>query len=172
MFTDVEGSTRLWEESPEAMRAALAAHDRILRSAIEEHDGYVFSTAGDSFSAAFWTPAEALAAAVEAQRGLTEESWPEPLVLRVRMGLHTGTADERGGDYFGPAVNRAARLMAVGYGGQVLVSLPTEELVRDRLPDGVTLLDLGGHPLKGLGRPERVFQVTAVPVPPKAADAK
>ena len=96
------------------MRAALAAHDRILRSVIEEHGGYVFSTAGDAFSAAFWTPAEAIAAAVEAQRRLARGGWPEPVVLRVRMGVHTGTAEERGGDYFGPAVNRAARIMARG----------------------------------------------------------
>jgi predicted ATPase/class 3 adenylate cyclase len=170
LFTDVEGSTRLWEESPEAMRAALAAHDGVMLAAIEGHDGYVFSTAGDAFSAAFWTPGDALAAAVEAQRGLAAEGWREPVVLRVRMGLHTGTAEERGGDYFGPAVNRAARLMAVAYGGQVLVSSATQELLRDRQAEDVTLVDLGGHALKGLARPERVFQVCApglaTPFPP------
>ncbi len=110
LFTDVEGSTRLWEEFPAAMRAALAAHDRILRSVIEAYDGYVFSTAGDAFSAAFWTAGEAVAAAVEAQRQLMVENWPEPVVLRVRMGIHTGTADEREGNYFGQAVNRSARI--------------------------------------------------------------
>src|SRR5215213_214317 len=142
------------------MRSALAAHDRILRSVIEEHGGYVFSTAGDAFSAAFWTPAEAVAAAVASQRRLMEEDWPEPVALSVRMGVHTGTADERDGDYFGPAVNRTARLMAAGHGGQVLVSLATEELVRDRLPDGVGFTDLGEHQLAGLSRAERVFQLT------------
>ena len=111
---------------------ALAAHDRILRAAIEEHDGYVFSTAGDAFSAAFSTPAEAVGAAVEAQRRLGAEAGP--VAVRVRMGLHTGTAEERDGDYFGPAVNRAARVMAAGHGGQVLLSLATEELVRIGCP--------------------------------------
>jgi predicted ATPase/class 3 adenylate cyclase len=159
LFTDVEGSARLWDETPEAMRSALIAHDRILRSVIGEHGGYVFSTGGDAFSAAFWTPGEAVAAAVEAQRRLSAEQWPESAGLRVRMGIHTGTADEREGDYFGPAVNRAARVMAAGHGGQVLVSLATEELARDRLADGVGLLDLGEHELPGLARGERVFQV-------------
>ena len=102
------------------MRAALAVHDRILRAVIAEHGGYVFSTAGDTFSAVFWTPGEAVAAAVEAQRRLTAADWPDPVVLRVRIGMHTGTADEREGDYFGPAVNRAARLAAAGHGGQIL----------------------------------------------------
>ena len=141
LFTDVEGSTRLWEEDGEAMRSALAAHDRILRSVIEAHDGYVFSTAGDAFCAAFSTPGQAVGAAVEAQRRLGAESWP--VALRVRMGLHTGTAEEREGDYFGPAVNRAARVMSAGHGGQVLLSLVTEELVRDRLPDDVSLAGVG-----------------------------
>ena len=159
LFTDVEGSTRLWEQDGEAMRLALAAHDRIVRSAIEEHDGYVFSTAGDAFSAAFSTPAEAVGAAVEAQRRLGAEDWP--VGVRVRMGVHSGTAEERDGDYFGPAVNRAARVMSAGHGGQVLVSLATEELVRDRLPDGVSFVDLGEHALVGLARPERLFQVAA-----------
>jgi class 3 adenylate cyclase len=142
LFTDVESSTRLWEQDGEGMRLALAAHDRILRAAIEAQDGYVFSTAGDAFSAAFSTPGQAVVAAVEAQRRLGAESWP--VALRVRMGVHTGTAEEREGDYFGPAVNRAARVMSAGHGGQVLLSLVTEELVRDRLPDGVSLVGLGG----------------------------
>jgi predicted ATPase len=141
------------------MRVALAAHDRILRATIEDHDGYIFSTAGDAFSAAFWTPTEAVEAAVEGQRRLTAESWPSGVTLRVRMGVHTGTAEERNGDYFGPAVNRAARVMAAGHGGQVLLSLATEELICDRLPDGVTLVDLGEQRLIGLARPERLFQV-------------
>jgi predicted ATPase/class 3 adenylate cyclase len=159
LFTDVEGSTRLWDESPEAMRSALGRHDQILRSVIEGHGGHVFSTAGDAFAAAFWTPGDAVAAAVDAQQRLVAERWPEPIGLRVRMGIHTGTADERDGDYFGPAVNRAARVMAAGHGGQVLVSLATEELARDRLGTGVGLLDLGEHELADLARRERVFQV-------------
>ena len=160
LFTDVEGSTRLWEAAPEAMRVALAAHDRVLRAVIEGQGGYVFSTAGDAFSAAFWTPADAVGAAVEGQRRLAARSLG-PAGVRVRMGVHTGTADERDGDYFGPAVNRAARIMSAGHGGQILVSLATEELLRDRAPAGVSFLDLGVHELAGLGRREHVFQVTA-----------
>lgn len=161
LFTDVEGSTRLWEGSPQAMQAALATHDRILRSVIEEHGGHVFSTAGDAFAAAFWTPLDAAEAAVEAQRRLGAESWPEPVVLRVRMGLHTGTADERGGDYFGPAVNRAARLMSVGHGGQVLVSAATRNL----LGDG-QLVDLGEHRLRDLEGAEHIYQLGLASHPP------
>ena len=159
LFTDVEGSTRLWEDDGEAMRLALAAHDGILRSVIDAHGGYVFSTAGDAFCAAFSTPGQAVGAAVEAQRRL--EAYSGPVALRVRMGLHTGTAEEREGDYFGPAVNRAARVMSAGHGGQVLLSLVTEELLRDRLPDDVSLVELGEHDLVGLSRPERLFQAAA-----------
>jgi class 3 adenylate cyclase len=111
-----------------------------VRAAIDAHGGYVFSTAGDSFAAAFTTPVEALSAAVEAQRGLVGVG------LRVRMAVHTGEAHERDGDYFGPAVNRAARLMAAGHGGQVLVSNAVAELVSERVP----LRDLGEHWLRDL----------------------
>lgn len=156
LFTDVEGSTRLWDEHPGAMGAALARHDAILRSVIEAHQGYVFSTAGDAFAAAFWTPAEAVGAAVEAQRRLGAESWPDIAALRVRMGLHTGTADERGGDYFGPAVNRAARLMAAGHGGQIVASSACRDLLTDT---GVGLRDLGEHRLKDLAASEHVWQL-------------
>src|SRR5215218_1050320 len=143
------------------MREALTIHDEILRSLIEVHRGHVFSTAGDAYSAAFWTPGEALAAALAAQRALGATPWPEPAELRVRMGMHTGTAQERDGDYFGSAVNRAARVMSAAHGGQIVLSLATEQLLRDHLPDDVGLVDLGAHPLKGLSRPEHVFQVSA-----------
>jgi predicted ATPase len=142
------------------MAQALQRHDEIVRSAIEGHGGYVFSTAGDSFGAAFGTPEEALAAAATAQVELGAAPWPEPVVVRVRMGVHTGSASERAGDYFGPTVNRAARIMAVGHGGQVLLSLATEELVRDKLRDGHTVVDLGMHILSGINRPERLFQLS------------
>ena len=112
MFTDVEGSTQLWARSPETMRAALEAHDRLLRQAIRDCGGTVFATAGDGFSAVFPTPAEAARAAIAIQRGLAES--PE---LRVRIGLHSGIAYQREGDYFGPEVNRAARVSAAGNGG-------------------------------------------------------
>ena len=172
LFTDVEGSTRLWEEDGEAMRLALAAHDRILRSVIEAHDGYVFSTAGDAFSAAFSTPA---AGGGGGGRGAAAARGG--VVGRWRCGCGWGCTPGRRrsgtGDYFGPAVNRAARVMSAGHGGQVLLSLVTEELVRDRLPDDVSLVELGEHDLVGLSRPERLFQVAAPGlgvVVPAAAD--
>ena len=130
LFTDVEGSTPLWERHPVAMRAALERHDAILRAAIEAHEGFVFSTAGDAFSAAFHTPGFAVRVGLDAQRALQAETWPADTPLRVRMGVHLGTVQERDGDYFGSAVNRAARLMGLAHGGQVLVSLAVEELVR------------------------------------------
>ena len=121
LFTDVEGSAARWETRPDAMAAALQRHDQILRSAIQGHSGHVFKTGGDSFCAAFRDPHEALAAALAAQRDLAAVRWQAFGAgfedLRVRMGLHTGTAEARGGDYFGPALNRTARLMGAGHGG-------------------------------------------------------
>src|SRR5262249_58993351 len=117
-FTDIESSPRLWDERPDVMAVALARHDALVRSVVEAHDGFVFSTGGDGFAVAFGSARSALAAAVAAQRALTGEPWPEPVELWVRMGLHTGEAEERGGDYFGPPVNRAARVMAAAHGGQ------------------------------------------------------
>ena len=111
LFTDIEGSTRLWDEHPEEMREALARHDSILREAIVGHEGVVFSTGGDGVAAAFQRAGDAVAAAVAAQRSLQSESWPGATLLKVRMGLHTGETQERDGDYFGPPVNRAARVM-------------------------------------------------------------
>jgi predicted ATPase/class 3 adenylate cyclase len=159
LFTDLEGSTRLWEDHPEAMKPALARHDEVLREAIEGHAGSVVKTTGDGVHAAFATADDALTAALEAQRALVSESWPVVGGLRVRMGVHTGAAELRDGDYFGAAVNRAARLMAAAHGGQVVVSLATEELVRDVLPYDASLVDLGEHRLRDLSRPERLFQL-------------
>ena len=159
LFTDVEGSTRLWEEHADAMTLALARHDHIVRTAVEEHAGYLVKTTGDGVHAAFATAPGALEAAVEAQRMLVAERWVSDGPLRVRMGVHTGSAEYRDGDYFGTAVNRAARVMAAAHGGQVVVSLATEELVRDSLPRDVTLVDLGEHRLRDLARPERIFQL-------------
>jgi class 3 adenylate cyclase len=129
LITDIEGSTRLWESAPEVMPAALASHDSILRTATEPCAGYVFATGGDGFAAAFARAGDARDAAVAAQAGLAAQEWPAAAPLRVRMGVHTGEATERDGDYFGPAVNRAARLMGAGHGGQVLVSSVTAEVV-------------------------------------------
>jgi class 3 adenylate cyclase len=125
VFTDIEGSTRRWEQDAEVMRDALAAHDEIVSSAIERHDGVVFATGGDGFAAAFGRAADALACSASAQAELQATDLPA-----VRMGVHTGEAVERGGDYFGPAVNRAARLMAVAHGGQVVVSGATQHRLR------------------------------------------
>ena len=159
LFTDLEGSTRLWEEHPDAMRAALARHDEMLRAAVESCGGVVVKTTGDGLHAAFRSAEGALEAAASGQRALAAEPWQGIEPLRVRMGVHTGGAEARDGDYFGPALNRAARLMQAAHGGQVLVSLATEELVRDSLRD-VGLLSLGEHRLRDLSRPERVFQLT------------
>ena len=161
LFTDVEGSTRLWETEPEPMARALRRHDEILRTAIGQAGGFVFKTVGDAFCAAFATPQAALDAAAAAQRELGAEPWPTGRPIRVRMSLHTGVCEERDNDYFGPVVNRAARLEAVAHGGQVLISGATAELLTESLPEGVTLRDLGLHRLKDLGRPERVFQLEA-----------
>jgi class 3 adenylate cyclase len=137
LFTDIEGSTRLWETDPEGMRRAVAGHDRTLRTVIESHGGLVFSTGGDGFGAAFSRAGDAVAAAVEAQGALGEESLVEGGTLRVRMGLHAGEVEQRDGDYFGTEVNRAARLMAVAHGGQTVCSATVADLVGADLPAGV-----------------------------------
>jgi class 3 adenylate cyclase len=156
LFTDIEGSTRRWEADADAMRADVARHDELIRAAVEHHHGVVFATGGDGFAVAFARAGDALACGVEVQRVLCEAELPA-----VRMAVHTGEAEERGGDYFGPAVNRAARLMAIGHGGQILASHATEQLARDTLETGITLVDLGEHRLRDLSRPERVFQLNA-----------
>src|SRR5829696_7110232 len=172
LFTDIEGSTLLWERDARAMRSALARHDEILRSVIEERGGHVFKTVGDAFCAAFPSAPEALGTAIFAQRAIHDEEWEEGATIRVRVALHTGAVDEQGGyyfeqrgDYFGPALNRVARLLSAGHGGQTLLSLATRELVRDALPVDAKLEDLGGRYLKDLFRPERVFQITVPDLP-------
>jgi TolB-like protein/class 3 adenylate cyclase/Tfp pilus assembly protein PilF len=159
LFTDIEGSTRLWEAHAAAMRAALARHDALVRHCIDDHEGHVFKTGGDAFCAAFHTAPDAIAAAVEAQRALHREPWPEDAKLRVRMALHSGAVEVRDGDYFGAPLNRVARLLAAGHGGQTLLSEATHDLCRDHMPPLVTAKALGAHGLKDLGRPESVFQV-------------
>ena len=145
LFTDIEGSTRRWEADSEAMRTALALHDEVLRSSIEGNGGWLFKHTGDGVCAAFASARAAIDAAVAAL----------PLLrLPVRMGIATGEAERRGDDYFGPALNRAARVMAIGHGGQLLLSNSTAALVT-----GVDLLDLGEHRLRDLSGAERLFQV-------------
>ena len=157
LFTDVEGSTALWENDADAMTEALAEHDERMRGAIARHSGYVFTTAGDSFAVAFGSPADAVAATIDAQRSLAEPCGT--IALRVRMGLHTGVASIRDGDYFGSVVNRCARLMSAAHGGQVLISGSTKSLVERSLDDEIELIDLGEHRLKDLRQPERVYQL-------------
>jgi predicted ATPase/class 3 adenylate cyclase len=166
LFTDIEGSTPLWEHEPEQMRAALARHHAILRAAIAEQGGHVYKVIGDAFQAAFDVPAQAVAAALAAQRGLAGERWPTSTPIRVRMGLHVGPAEADVHDYATThTLNRVARVMSAGYGGQTLLTLAVAELVRERLPAGVTLRDLGRHRLKGLTQLEHLFQVVAPDLP-------
>ena len=160
LFTDVEGSTRLWEEHSDAMQRALARHDELIRHAIDAHDGYVVKTTGDGFHAVFDTADAAAMAALDAQVALAAEPWGEIGSLRVRMGLHTGTAEQRDGDYYGSVLNRAARLMSVAHGGQVLVSQVTEQLIRDVVPSEVEIVDLGEHRLRDLAAAMHVFQLS------------
>src|SRR4029453_11546386 len=131
LFTDLEGSTRLWDEHRDAMPSALARHDAVLRGAVESHGGQVVKTTGDGLHAVFATAPDATAAAVDAQQQLLAEAWALPEPLRVRMGLHTGHAEMRDGDYYGPAVNRAARVAAGAHGGQIVMSHATQELAAE-----------------------------------------
>ena len=165
LFTDIEGSTKRWDKYPDQMSADLRIHDGLLREAIEANGGFVFKTVGDAFCAAFPTALSALQAGMAAQRSLAEYPWGSAGPIRVRMALHTGAAEERDGDYFGPPLNRVARLLSAGYGGQTLLSRATEELVCDTLPAGAILKDLGERRLKDLQRPERVFQLVTPDIP-------
>jgi predicted ATPase/class 3 adenylate cyclase len=164
LFTDIEGSTRLWETQRAAMQQALAHHDAIMRDAIESNDGYLVKTTGDGVHAAFAIAADAIAACLAAQRALKARAWGE-LRIKCRMALHSGAAEQRDGDYYGPALNRAARLMAAAHGGQILLSLATGEMVRDHLPADITLRDMGERRLKDLIGPERVYQLIAPDLP-------
>jgi class 3 adenylate cyclase len=168
LFTDIEGSTRLWENYPLQMQDALRRHDEILRATVNDHGGYVFKMVGDACCAAFMYPREALCTALAAQRALLAEQWPEPIDLRVRSALHTGTAEERDNDYFGPSLNRVARLLSIAYGGQVLLSSVTYNLVRDHpelVDSEARLLDVGEHRLKDLTHPEHVYQLAVPDLP-------
>jgi predicted ATPase/class 3 adenylate cyclase len=159
VFTDIEGSTRLWEEHASAMGVALAQHDHLVRGAIEAAGGTVIKTTGDGIMAVFADPASAIEAALASQRSLRDATWGETGPLRVRMALHAGTAEARDGDYFGPALNRVARILAIAHGGQVICSAVAAVLARDDLPADVDLVDLGSHRLRDIDRPEQVYQV-------------
>jgi predicted ATPase/class 3 adenylate cyclase/tetratricopeptide (TPR) repeat protein len=156
LLTDVEGSTRLWETHADEMGGSLALHDQILRSGVIEQHGHVFSTAGDAFAVAFKSIERAVAAALAIQLRLLDATWPGP-AIKIRMGIHTGQAQERDGDYFGPVLNRAARIMSAGHGGQILLSSIT---ARQADLDGTgSLHDLGTHHLKDLAEPEHVYEI-------------
>jgi adenylate cyclase len=167
LLTDVQDSTRLWEQSPETMRQALARHDELIESLAEEHDGIVVRPRGegDSRFLVFVRAIDGVSAAAAIQRALQAESWPTPTPLSVRICLHTGEGEFQDGDYYGSAVNRCARLRGIAYGGQILLSRTTSDLVRDRLSEGLELRDLGFHPLKGLERPEHIFQLSGPGLP-------
>ncbi|HVU66246.1 MAG TPA: tetratricopeptide repeat protein [Ktedonobacteraceae bacterium] len=166
LFTDIEGSTVRWEHFPERMRETLERHDTLLRRLMEDHGGFVFKTAGDAFYVAFSTAPEALKAAIEAQRALNRETWPDEISpLRVRMAIHTGAAEHRHNDYFGQPLNHVARTLSAGHGGQILLSAITQKLVVDTLPADITLLDLGKHFLKDIELPRHIFQVNAAGLP-------
>ena len=168
LFTDVEGSTRLWDEHDGDMDHALGAHDQIVRQAIASEEGYVFSTQGDAFAAAFGSAPAAARAAESIQQQLASHDWPESARISVRIGLHIGEAHERDGDYFGPTLNRTARIMSAAHGGQTVCSASFAALAGvDRM------IDLGDHRLKDLAAPERIWQLGDEIHPPlRTLDAK
>ena len=161
MFTDIEGSTRLWESAPEETLRALARHDEMVAHAVTGHGGFIHKPRGegDSQFAVFPGAANAVAAAVLIQQQFFSEAWETPRPLKIRMALHTGEANLRLGDYYGPEVNRTARLRSIAHGGQVLLSGTTWEVVQGELPDGVSIQDMGEQRLKDIARPEHVYQL-------------
>lgn len=165
LFTDIAGSARLWERAADVMPAALERHNVLIRAAVERNAGYLFKLTADGCCAAFAIAPAALAAAVDAQRALQAETWPASTPLRVRAAIHSGAAEEHDGDYFGPAVNRTARLLDAAHSGQTLLSFAARELACDTLPPDVTLRDLGMHRLRDLTRPEQIFQLVDTGLP-------
>lgn len=176
-FTDVVGSTRLWERVPEAARRALARHYDLVRTAVAANHGSIFKTVGDGCCCVFDDPNDAVRASLAIQRSLHDEPWPSEVgELQVRIGIHTGAAHAENGDYFGPTLNRVARLMSAAHGGQVVLSAATAELVRDAVCEEGGLIDLGAHRLKDLAEPQHIYQLGAVGLaaefpPPATLDA-
>jgi len=165
LFTDIEGSTRILQALGDRYREVLAQHHELVRQVLAEHDGTEVGTEGDAFFAVFASATDAVAAAVAVQRGLATHSWPGGVVVRVRMGLHTGEGRLSGDDYIGLDVHRAARIASAGHGGQILISAPTTGLVSASLPDGVALRDLGMHRLKDIEQPEHLSQLSVAGLP-------
>ena len=165
LFSDIAGSTKLWETYPKDMPAALQRHDAAVVQAVGENNGCIFKRVGDGIRAAFGSAFDALKAAAAGQRMLLEEAWEQTGPLQVRMALYTGEADQSDGDYFGPAVNRAARLLEAAHGGQILLSQSVWERLQDEMPPGFNCLDLGEHWLKDIQQSENIFQVLAPGLP-------
>lgn len=162
LFTDIVGSTRLWERAPGAARQALARHYEIIGAAIAADRGEIFKTVGDACCCVFQSPADALRAAIAIQRAIAAESWPHDAgQLQVRIAVHTGEAIAEGGDYFGPTLNRVARLVSIAHGGQILASHATTEIATPLLQAECGFIDLGAHRLKDLTEPQHVFQIVA-----------
>ena len=162
LFTDIENSTPLWEKHTEAMKSALARHDVILKEKIESNNGQIVKTTGDGVHAVFSTAIDAVKASLGIQQTIqnSEVLKTSEFSLRVRMGIHTGEAELRDGDYYGSTLNRAARIMSIGHGGQILISETTEQITREHLPTDIFVLDLGQHQLKGLSKVEHIYQVS------------
>jgi len=166
LFTDIEGSTKLARDNPKTWESLRARHHTILQSAMDKYNGYVFQIIGDAFCVAFHNAGDAIQAAIKAQDGLYQEKWGET-PIKVRMGIHTGKAEiQAGGEYLGyTAMSRVQRLMSAGHGGQTLISTAAQELLRDELPEGVTLQDMGLHRLKDLIHPAHIYQVNIPSLP-------
>ena len=162
LFTDIEGSTPLWEKHPEAMRAALAKHDSILKKSVESNNGQIIKTTGDGIHAVFSTVIDSVNAALDTQRGLQTSGFLKnsEVSIRVRMGMHTGEAELRDGDYFGGTLNRAARIMSIGHGGQILLSETTLQIAQEHLSSEISVRDLGQYQLKGLKQAEKIYQIS------------
>ena len=158
LFTDIVGSTRLWEKFPDQMGGALARHDSLIRSAVEDHAGFVFKTVGDAVCAAFQSPRNSLEAAIDSQRALSSEDWKEIGDLKVRMGIHAGAAEFRDGDYFGSTLSRVSRIEGAAHGGQILLSGIAVELLEEESSGAVAFKSLGNYRLRNLDRPEHLYQ--------------
>src|SRR5579871_2528400 len=165
LFTDIEGSTRMLESHPQAMGGAMSRHHDLLRDAVEANNGVVFETLGDGVYASFARASDAVRAAIAGQHAIRAEDWGEVGAIRVRMGLHTGDVQVRGEHYFGATLFRCARLMAIGYGGQMLLSRATRDLVQEALPSNASIRALGTHRLKDLAEPTEVFQLIHAELP-------
>ena len=165
LFTDIVGSTRLWEQFPAAMPGAFRLHEQVVRQNALLNHGFVYKMIGDGFQIAFATPRQALAAAISIQRALATVNWAAIEPISVRMGIHSTQTEERGNDYVGPGLNRLARMLAAGAGGQILVSERSAGLLHDDPLPGSALRDLGVHRLKDLSQPEHIFQAMAAALP-------